>query len=222
MRRNQIPDRDNLFRHCIYPVSFRGKGFASDKFVYLKVLPDGSLLASLAWERYVPTTEYLHAHGCRLAVRINEAKRAAGTFKDKHRHIYCGAYQLKGSEVRALATVNKLEEVLSADVIHRVEDGEIAHTDLKIVLKPADGLSIEGTKTAIVDRIWNACSGPLKHMCECDRDLAMHPNAKLSTAPKGQYIDSRSSPERFWYLIRFIVCDWLWRTFEKEAASNPG
>ena len=143
---------------------------------------------------------------------MNENDRAAGRFKEKNRKVYCGAYELKGKAVRALANSTELNEILSADVIHHVEQGEIAHTDLRIILKPGSVFNIEGTKTAIVDRLWNSCSGPLRHACDCDKGIAEHPSLSLITAPAGDYTDARPYWLRFWSIVRFNVCYWLWRS----------
>lgn len=220
MRCRRIPDGDSLFRQSIYPLSFRGRVFAWEKWLRLSDQTDGSLLASLTWERYVPTTELVHGYGCRVASRMNEKKRAAGTFKDKSRHVYCGAYQLKGKAIRALAAADGLGEILSADVVHHVEEGEIAHTDLRIVLRPGGGSNVEGTKTAVLDRLWNACSGPLKHICDDDKDIVAHPSSSLITPPAGPYSDDRSYSLRLWCIIRFHICNWLWRAFLHSRLRN--
>jgi hypothetical protein len=206
-----VGDGDNLFRHSIYPVSFKGKSFAPEKLLRLVTEPDGSILTSVAWERYAPTAKYVHEYGCRTALRRNEKKRAGGKFKEKDRSVYCGAYHLKARTIRALVAAENLDEISSADIIHNIEEGEIAHADLRVVLKP--GSDIEGTKTAIIDRLWNAGSGPLFHRCDCDRDIAQHPNHSLSTPPGGAYLDSRTSISRIWYLIRFGGCYLFWRIF---------
>ena len=211
MKRCRIPDDDNLFRQSIHPVSFKGKAFVWEKCLKLYDLSDGSLLASLTWERYAPTEELIHSIGCRLAFRRNEKKRAEGKLKDKDRQVYCGAYQLKGKAIRDLSVKDGLDEVLSADIVHHIEDGEIAHTDLRIVLKPGVAADIEGTKTAIVDRLWNDCSGPLRHICDCDKGMAEHPSSSLTDAPAGAYSDTRSRWVRVWCVVRFEICNWLWR-----------
>jgi|SRR5208282_990309 hypothetical protein len=214
-----IPDSDSLFRQSVYPVSFKGRAFAWDKCLNLSDQNEGSLLASLTWERYVPTEKLIHGYGCRLAFRRNERKLAAAKLKDaeaklkdKDRQVYCGAYELKGKAIRDLQATEGLDEILSADVVHHVEvEGEIAHADLRIFLKPGSVASVEGTKTAIEDRLWNNCSGPLRHICDCDKDIAEHPSASLATPPAGAYSDTRSYTLRLWCMVRFQICDWLWR-----------
>ena len=182
-------------------------------FLNLSDQNEGSLLASLTWERYVPTTEFIHGYGCRLAFRMNEKDRTAGRYKEKNRRVYCGAYELKGKAIRALATSDGLNEILSADVFHHVEEGEIAHTDLRIVLKPGGLFDLEGTKTAILDRLWNRCCGPLKHVCDCDKEIPVHPSSSLITPPAGTYSDGRSYFGRLWCIIRFQIYSFLWRLF---------
>src|SRR5256885_5141648 len=131
-----ISDGDSLFRQAVYPVSFKGPAFAWGKCLHLNNGNDGSILTSLTWERYVPSQELIHGYGCRLAFRRNEKKRAEGKLKDKNRQLYCGAYQLKGKDIRDLKATDELDEILSADVVHHIEEGELAHANLRITLKP--------------------------------------------------------------------------------------
>ncbi len=225
MRYRRIPDSDSLFRHCIHPLSFKnqGKRFASEKLLHLQDGQEqgkGTLLGSLAWEWYVPTTKHVHAYGCRVASYMNKNLRS-GSHKKRQkrqkRRIYCGAYRLNGSAVRALATTDGLNEISSADVVHHIENEEIAHTDLRISLNPGI-LDVEGTKTVIVDRLWNTCSGPLKHIADCDRDVNPHPSSDLSTPPAGPYSDTRSYLHRLWSLIRFRIYSLVWRM---NTAGSP-
>ena len=213
MRCAHIRDDDNLYRHCIHPVSFRGRTFASEKLIKIYDKPDGSLLASLAWERLVPTTELLHASGCRLALGMNENLLAKGKFKEEERRIYCGAYQLRAAAVRSLSAVEELNEIVSADVVHRVEKGEIAHTDLRIVLTQEVDFDIENTKTAIVDRLWSFCCGPLKHKCECEKDNEAHPSSDLIEGPRGAYSDTRPYMFRLWSIITYRIFNCMWHKF---------
>lgn len=194
-----IGEHDSLFRHLVFPLAFRGREFQWEKGMKLWDEPDGTVLASLAWERFVPTIVEIHGYGCRLATRLTERVREKKKEKyrdKKDRRIYCGAYQFKAGRIRALARIDGLEDVLSADVIQHIEDGEIAHTDLRITLSKEPKFDIEGTKTAILDRLWHTCRGPLIHKCDCDDDILDHPSSALPTPPSGPYEDIRSSSER--------------------------
>jgi len=194
-----------------------GKHFEYGKLVRLKDNGDkGSLHASLAWEFFLPTTKKVHAFGCRLASSQN---KNILDLNDKNRRIYCGAYRLSASAIRALAKVNDINEISSADVVHKIENGEISHVDLRISLK-LEALDIEGTKTMIVDRIWNACSGPLKHIADCDQDVESHPSTLLKIPPSGPYCDNRSSIERLFNLIRYKIYYCAFCIFCKEKLNQ--
>jgi hypothetical protein len=216
-----IPDGDSLFRHCVHPLAFKKKGllFSPEKFVKLYDV-EGSILASVAWERYAPTSKEVHEYGCRLAAGINEKASSEAKFRDSDRKIYCGAYQLSASSIRALAVTEGLDEIASADVVHHIENGEIAHTDLRIVLKNTGGDFVEGTKTAILDRLWHSCYGPLTHICTCDLDMGAHPTTTLLVPPSGSYSDQRSSLCRRWYLVRYRICNWVWKKFIYRADTS--
>lgn len=207
----RIPDGDNLFRASVRPVSFKGKAFAAQKVIRLEPRPGGRLIGSLAWEKYAPATDHIHGYGCRLAFRMNETLKAEGKFNDKSRRVYCGAFRLKAGAIRSLPSLAGLEEISFANVVHLVERGEIAHTELEIVLKP--GANVQASATAIIDRLWNACSGPLKHICDGDNDVMPHPSASLPVAPCGPYSDDRSRITRLWHLVRFRAYSWCWRAF---------
>jgi hypothetical protein len=213
MKCEPVPDGDSLFRQTIHPLVFRGPRYAYEKFLKLDCDQGNAVLqGSLTWERFAPTAKFVHGYGCRLASRMNERDRAAAKFKEKNRRVYCGAYELQGKAIRALANCNGLNEILSADIVHHVEEGEIAHTDLRIILRPEKVASIEDTKTVIVDRLWNACSGPLTHICDCDKGMPEHPSSSLPTAPAGPYSDNRSYWFRLCCIVRFHICYWLWRS----------
>ncbi len=219
MKLGRVSDGDSLFRHCVFPIAFNNKGVVQEKMWNLTPMEDGALHGSLAWERYAPTVDYVHGYGCRLAFGRNEKKRKTGKFKEKERQHYCGAYQLRGHAVRALAITPELDEIASADIIHQIEAGEIAHADLRIFLKP--GIDLEGTKTAIVDRLWHACSGPQRHICDCDKDIPAHQSSNLQTAPVGEYSDARPWPFRFLRIIIFRVFRWLWLNSTPPATASP-
>lgn len=213
-----IRDGDYLYRHTVYPLSFRKNIFAPSKlFHFVDDSASGAILGSLAWECFVPTPKYIHAYGCRLASRMNDRKTASGD-----RRVYCGAYRLITRSIRALVGAEELAEVESANVTHLVEDGEIAHVELRIVLL-AGTVDLEGTKTAILDRLLNASHGPLTHICDCDGDLDEHPSTSLSIGHGGEYVDDRSYLNRLWCVVRFHIYSWLWRhgyVFQQSARSN--
>jgi hypothetical protein len=105
-----------------------------------------------------------------------------------------------------MSFVNDMVE--TAEVNHSIEHGEIAHTELRFILKP--GIANIEAKTAIVDRLWNACSGPLPFICECDRVIADdHPNTNLKCGPAGVYVDRRGGWSIFRYRISCYICHWI-------------
>lgn len=208
----RIRDGDYLYRPLIFPLSFsRAETFIPSKLFHLAGDPEsGAILGSLVWERFAPTPEYIHAYGCRLAEKMNKKQKTKGKDRQKDRRVYCGAYGLRARSVRSLAGAEGLGEVVSADVTHLVEDGEIAHAELRIMLD-AGTVNVEGTKTAILDRLVNASVGPLRHVCECDSDLAEHPSENLSIGQSGEYVNRRSYVNRLWRIVRFHLCVWFLR-----------
>jgi len=213
MKWGRVADTDSLFRLSTHPIAFKIQKkklvFASAKVMNIKKQDDGSWASSFAWERYVPTTELVHDYGCRLSLGINNAARNSGTYEDSTRNIYCGAYQLRASDVRELPTA--VDDVVSADVYHLIENDEFAHAHLRVIL--GGKLPIEGTKTAILVRLWEACYGPLTHVCDCDKQIDPHPYLALEPGPQGPYHDTRSRFERWRAVMGFRVCNWLWQKF---------
>ena|SRR6266850_1180732 len=212
-----IPDSDELLRHSLFPLAFQSKVFLPEKLWRFFDEEDGAIEASLAWQRYVPTLKLVHEFGCRVAAKINAEKRAAGKFRPRNRHIYCGAYVIDARSVRSLVGMEGLNEIASANVVHQIEKGEIAHSALKVVLKQGD-FDREATKTAILDRLWQASRGPATHVCDEDRDIEDHPRAKLLAAPGGDYVDTRHRIYRLWCLARFHTCNWIWQQYCKLVA----
>jgi hypothetical protein len=208
LRYRSIPNGDLLFRHAIFPNCYSKQRFVPEKVMYLK-LKEGTenvLVGSLAWQKYVPTEKDVHDHGCRVARTMNRQFRAKGTPPSNTRFLYCGAYQMEARAIRALRNIDQLPEVLSSHVVHHIEEGEVAHTDLVVVLKQNQVTHLSGTKTAISVSLWNFSSGPLIHTCECDRDVAPHPNNKMSSAPGGGCVDVRSRWLRYWHVLRSKLC----------------
>jgi hypothetical protein len=133
-----IPQNDNLFRGAHHPVAFRKRAFQYSKFIKLYSDTPGLVEASFIWERYAPTLSFVHAYGCRTSKKRNQNR-------PEKRDIYCGAYQLNAWHIRGLATTEGLSEVVTADVIHQVEDNEIAHASLRVVLRDGIGERYRGS-----------------------------------------------------------------------------
>jgi hypothetical protein len=160
------------------------------------------------------TLSYVHAYGCRTSRRRNQNR-------PEKRDIYCGAYRLNARHIRGLATTEGLPEVATADVVHEVEDNEIAHASLRVVLRDGIGEEdIEGVKTVIADRIWNNSRGPITHKCDGDSDLNPHPNVNLEAAPLGPYVDDRPSMRRVWFLVRFWWLYFGWKVQMYQHAAR--
>lgn len=172
----------------IHPLAFSSRGLDAGKMIALRPEPetDKQLVTSLAWQKFLPTEASLHEYGCRLAGGMNDRLVAQGKkLKDSNRRIYCGSYHLKTSVVRQLVGSDELPELSTAYVLHEIENDEIAHANLRIIIREDWQGDIAATMTAIVDRLWNGCQGPLKHICDCDRSVLPHPSAELSTPPSG-------------------------------------
>ncbi len=201
-----IPPADNLFRGAHHPLAFQKTVFRLAKFMklYWDATNPRLIEASFVWDRYTPTQALVHAYGCRVSSRRNR--------KPGKRDVYCGAYHLKAIDVRGLATTVGLPEVATADIVHQIEDNEIAHVGCIITLRAApDGEGVEGIKTIIVDRLWNACRGPLTHTCQSDRDLDPHPSDNLEAPPLGQSLDDRTIIQRAWCLARYWLLMLAWK-----------
>jgi len=213
----RIPNTSVLFRHVVYPAGFQGKAkmFVPDKFIRLEE-KDGKLVTSLAWRRFLPTSAFVNAYGCRMAQERNVRAAAKATSRQSTRHTYAGAFALNAGFVRRLGKNKGLDEIGKTDVVHLVEFGEIAHVELSVSVSP-EMVDDQGLRTLVVDRIWHSCSGPLRHVCSCDADLSDHPNAQLELAPKGDYFDGRG-PVRLRcaeLLCSFLTISWRkWTAFQ--------
>ncbi len=189
-----------MFRCVVFPIPFaKNKVFKPQRFIQLYPEGEGLLMGSLTWHRLTPELRHLHGYGCRLARRMN----AKAKEKDSPK-LYCGAYSFAVTDVRQLVGADNLSQVTSADVIHKIEDGEVAHAEIRIQFQSnGTQTAITGTKTAIVDRLWNASRGALKHTCACDADTKPHPSELLHAGPRGEYVDKRSRAVRFCHVFRF-------------------
>ena len=219
MNFSRVSDNAGLFRHCIYPNAFKGKSFLPEKFWHLVKMNDGAFYGSLAWDRYLPRIPDVHAYGCELASRMNVKKIKSGILKPRDRLFYCGAYNIRGRSVRALARTPGLSEVTAADVFHLIENGQIAHVALKISILPNDPY-VQGTKTAIVDRLWNSCSGPLGHTCAYDQDVVTHPSVGLPDGPAGPFAERKNAYVRAFCVLMSRVLTWLWRNSIVEGSTS--
>ena len=220
----EIQDDDILFRHVVFPVAFSsGKRSAlkvSGLWRIAATAGDPHVLeTSVAWDRLAPTFRYVHGYGCRLAnVRNQKKLQASGQLREKDRSVYCGAYQLTGASIRTLPS-QVGEDVKAVDVIHKVEQGEVAHAALLIRIS-SDTINEEGLKTAIMDRLWHANHGPLKHICESDTDLRDHPSEKLDKAPAGEAFSEPSGRLKMWNLFKFEVTKFVLITSNLFGLAN--
>ncbi len=211
----RVPDQDALFRHCVFPESFKSgqKRFAREKVFKLYESQNGACLtASVTWQRYQPTMLQLHRAGCRLARLRNSKNRGRSAGK-----VYCGAYQFYAL---SLADVIGLDNVADAYAVHDPEEGEVAHVSLVFILRGDPLFSLSDTKTAILDRLWNATYGPLRHVCRCDRGLTSHPGALLEDAPFGPYSERRSFVRRAWDVPSSIIVGFWWRTLSRPKPER--
>jgi hypothetical protein len=202
-----IPPRDNIFRGAHHPVAFQKKNFRHAMFMKLYSAEDNprQIEASFIWDRYAPTPSLVHAYGCRVSTARNQRQ-------SRNRNVYCGSYHLKVDYVRSLAATEGLPEVATADMIHQIENNELAHAACIIRLRDeTDEEAIEGIKTVIAERLWNGSRGPLTHTCTTDRDLDPHPNSGLDEAPLGGYSDDRSLVKRALCLARYGLLLVLWK-----------
>jgi hypothetical protein len=200
-----------LFRHCVFPQSFRGNKkpvFACEKLWKLHDNPDGTLEGSLAWELFVPTTQHVHAYGQRLADQRNQRARDDGKYDEKRKAIYLSAYVVTAAAVRQLPGTDNLSEVKSADVVHKVEAGEIAHAAVIISVNP--GAHLEETKTAIIDRLWNNSTGPLTNRETRPQLGQQSPGIDLPPGPKGESVETRNTFLIVCCCVRFYALKYLW------------
>lgn len=200
----RVPDGASLFRHCVHPIVFKGrKTFAPKKMfkLYDDENSPNNVVSSVVWQKYVPTEEHVHGYGCRLTSKRNDKKRREGKLTTSSRQIYCEAYHLGAGWVRGIGNIDDVDSpIMAAEVKHRIEEGEIAHTEIRFILK-SEISNIEAAKTEIVDRLWNACCGPLPFICDYDHDIVSHPSEDLDPGPLGRYVDTRSRWSRIGDLV---------------------
>ena len=211
MESNFISDCDSLFRHTIFPIMFRNNGhFAAEKVIRFSQ-EDGSILASVAWDRYLPNTRQVQrsGFGCRLAVRMNE--RSQG----RKSAIKLGLCGFISCQPACFGYVAHNRDEITVEAEHERETDVISTT--KYRLNPFPRPNVESTKTAVIDRMWNGFSGPSNHKCDCDRDIQPHPNSELIPGPRGPYSRLRSRFRRYCCLVKFQLASLYRRLFPLES-----
>lgn len=101
MRCGWISNGDKLFRHSVFPNGFKKDRFSPAGIIKFANQDDGSVLGSVTWQRFFPTTEHIHGYGCRLADKQNQKLVSKGEFTEKKRRVYCGAYQFTAELILA-------------------------------------------------------------------------------------------------------------------------
>jgi hypothetical protein len=199
----QLPDGENVFRSAVFPIAFRKKKLSPKAFLKLWPSADDifTLEMSMAWQRYVPTNNMVHAFGCRLAASLNASEIAADRTANR---VYCGSYKFSSDEIRSLSDLNGLQAIRSSMVVHEIENHEIAHANCRIQIDTnGDEDLAEPVKTAIVDRLWHICVGPSRYICPINKGISDHPSAFLGDAPRGPYVDDRSFLQTFADIISY-------------------
>ena len=185
-----VEEDHDVFRAVVHPTIYKSKAFSHDKMFYLQFNEtDKSIVTSLVWRKYLPTEGALHSYGCSLAARRNAILQEKAELKAKNRRVYCGAYQIGANSIHDLSSDDFLNKAIeAAEVVHAIEFDEEAHVNLVVKVRLDWQGDVALTMTAIVDRLWNACRGPLLHICPCDAQLSSHPSINLPSAPNGQYV----------------------------------
>jgi hypothetical protein len=200
-----VPDGEFVWRSAVFPVAFKKKQLSNKAYfrLYASDATPFVLEMSLVREKYAPALFMIHGFGCRLAASRNRALVKDG--KPANR-VYCGAYQIKVEDIRSLARLPQLSEVKKAQVLHIVEDSELAHSNMQIEVDTGgDEDAIEPIKTLIVDRIWSKSRGPSRHVCRRDKGLADHPSKWLTAGPNGAHVDGRSRLRVFIDVTRCLL-----------------
>jgi hypothetical protein len=198
-----IDDNQVIFRSVHHPFAFKssGKIFNYKKSWNLK-RESNRFLTSVVWRRFAPSLQMAHAYGCRTS-----RGRRSNNIQD----VYCGFYAIQVGELRASRASEGVE---GFDVEHIIEVGEIAHSNVVIVMQSGlDDDDMEAAKTYALDRLdWLKC-GPEVHCCECDLDIEEHPSVMLPLGKKGVYSDGRSA-------IQIVVDFIFYRAGTLEMMQN--
>jgi hypothetical protein len=218
-----VPDGESVWRSAVFPVAFKKKKQLSPK-TFLKLWPASEgpfvLEMSLVRGKYAPTLPMVHAFGCRLAASQNQLLIGKEKAADR---IYCGAYQLTVGDIHNLRGMANLSEVTKVEVLHVIEDGEFAHSNLRIeVDTKGDEEAVEPIKTEIVDRLWQRLAGPAKHVCKCDEEVDPQPSDWLQDSPRGRYVDTRSKPRVVFEILSYFLFHYprLWVLHKVKTAVD--
>jgi hypothetical protein len=198
----QVPDGEQVWRSAVFPIAFKKKKLSQRALFKLYSAEASPFLVemSLVREKYAPSLEMMHGFGCRLAAAQNRNRVADGKAADR---IYCGAYQLRCEDIRRLSEEPQLPEVRNAQVLHIVENDELAHANMQIEVDTGgDEEAIEPVKTLIVDRLWSKSSGPAKHICASDTQVQDHPSEALEDGPNGPYAQRSNA----WVRVEVLLC----------------
>lgn len=177
----------SLFRGIHYPTAFhdeRVRVLDTSKSINLNYNKSTNTIeASVVWQMLAPRMSDVHRYGRRLS-----AERQARQKLD----VYCGVYQVTVARLREKCLDPNAPELTAIDAVHAVEKGELSHANLYFTLAPGiNDADLEDVKTFIVDRMWHALRGPVRHVGPASQYIADHPNEKLHDAPGGAYIDER-------------------------------
>jgi hypothetical protein len=214
-----LPDGEQVWRSAVFPVAFKKKKLSQRALFKLYSAENSSFLLemSLVREKYAPSLDMMHGFGCRLAAGQNQNLIAKGKDADR---IYCGAYQLRTEDIRRLSEEPQLPEVTKAQVLHIVEDDELAHANMRIEVDTGgDEEAIEPVKTLIVDRLWNKSAGPARHICPPDQHVQGHPSTALEDGPNGSYIQKCNARVRVEVLLCLLVRYPALRVWLKACAT---
>ena len=164
-----IPSEEVVARSLLYSVFFDNEMLAESLiFPWGKSAPDGAYHASLAWRRFAPEDEDLHAYGCRLAANQNVRLGEPARGEDRRRY-YCG---FKQATAGALTIEN---DFFRTELRHLPEGGEAAHVDLSLTLKMDGKAARANARSEAGLELVGALSPTAPHVCECDLADEFHP-----------------------------------------------
>ncbi len=206
-----------LYRHAFAPVAVsKKKGLMPAKFWHLDATNPTIIEGSIAWSRLLPNTTLVHRYGCQRAEARNNRSKETGKFRPNNRQVYCGVYSFPAGAVRKLPGIESCSEIVGANVVYKIEEGDIAHAALVVRISP-NTVNVEEIKTIIHDRLWRATGGPAKHVCDCDKDVPEHPSNFLDTAGSGLPAETqRGFVAQLARDIRFLVESGMLNALERR------